>query len=165
MKGISYLIILIFLILAELFLVSSGVRFNLVLIAVLIWFILSNFKESVIWLLVSGFFLDIFSPLPFGVITLSLFFSLSLIHLLSLKVFSQKSLGAVILITVIGSLAYNLFLILGTKFFALLRITSLNIDLMSNLYLILPTIGYNLVLTFFVYKILKYCTFRFRFVK
>jgi len=164
MKGFFYSFVLIILILAELLFVPFfrffGVRFNLILVSILIWFVLNGLKQSLIWLIFGGIILDIFSPLPFGVIVLSLFCSLSIIYFLSVKVFSQKNLGAIALIIIIGSLIYNLLLIFWTKIFVLLHIASINVDLIPNFYFILLTVAYNLVLSFFVYRILKRCVAR-----
>lgn len=160
MKSLLCLAIGGILILSELFLIPHltifGVRPNLILMSILSWFILVGEKKALKWLLPWGIILDFFSVLPFGVISLSLFTTLLLVYLISLRVLQEKNLKTVFLISMIGSLIYNLLLVLSVKFFTLVNLSSLRIDLRASLInIVLPSLFYNLLVILLVYKLLR----------
>ncbi len=85
---------------------------NLILILILLLVILKDFKK-VWWVVVlMGFFMDLFSGAPFGVISLSLILSSYLIDWLNKTIFSTIKFWMVIGLVGIGVLSYNLILIL-----------------------------------------------------
>lgn len=161
MKSLSYILIIFLLILLELFLAPhlriADLGPNFILVAILVWFTLSNVKEAMKWLIPSGLILDFFSPLPFGVISLSLLITLFLIFLVSARLFGEKNLNAIILITIIGTLVYQLSLLLLVMLFSFVKLSSLKIDFTYHLtHSILSSELYNLVVMYIIYKLLKH---------
>lgn len=161
MKSFSYFIIVAILILLEILLVPRltifGVRPNLVLLAILGWFILTDFKEAIKWLWGAAIILDFGGALPFGVVSLSLLFTLFLVYLFSLRVFREKNWSTVFFLSLTGSLIYNFLLIIFTKLFTLIKLSHFAIDLTYySVNLILPTLFYNLLVILILYRILKH---------
>jgi len=162
MRKIFLFLILLFLLFLELLvgphLNIGPARPNFLLIGFLVCFLTLGFQETLKWYLPFLFFLDLTSSLPFGVVILSFLLVLFVVRILSLKLFRVKGNSAIFLITIIGSVIYNLTLIILVKFFTLVHLSNLQLDLLYNLkYLILPTIFYNLLIALLGYKILKYC--------
>ncbi len=106
----KFLIILIFLL--AIILQTTAISFNLVLILVLLLVILKDFKK--IWwaIILIGFFMDLFSGLPFGTISLSLVLSSYLIDWFNKTIFSATKFWMIIGLVSIGIFLYNLILIL-----------------------------------------------------
>src|SRR4030042_1767268 len=69
-------------------------RPNFILIGFLACFIFATEKQAVKFYLPLFLLLDLYSPLPFGALSLSLITVLFFLWLLSLKFFREKSLGA-----------------------------------------------------------------------
>jgi len=98
---------------------------NLILILVLLLIILKDFK-NVWWIVVLiGFFIDLFSGTPFGIISLSLVLSSYLIDWLNKTIFSAVKFWMIIALVGIGVLSYNLMLIIFSKFFILIGMDSM----------------------------------------
>ncbi len=92
-----------------------GVSPNLVLVFLLILVILKRF-EKVWWVIVLiGLFLDFFSGLPFGTISLSLILTSSIIDLINRSVFSGIKLWISISLVALGTLLYYLFLVILSR--------------------------------------------------
>lgn len=162
MKKFFFLLILLFLLFLELVWgphLSIGLaRPNFILIGFLVCFLTLGVKATLEWYFPFLLFLDFSSSLPFGVVTLSFLLVIFLIRILSLKLFRERDVSAIILVTILGSIIYNLALITLVKLFNWMRLSDLQADLFYDLkYLVLPTIFYNLVVTVFSYRILKYC--------
>ena len=60
------------------------------------------------FILISGIILDIYSILPFSIITLSLIATIFLLNILFKNLFTNRSLYSLILLGLIGTIAYNL---------------------------------------------------------
>lgn len=162
MKKFYLLLILLFLLFLELVWgphLSIGLaRPNFILVGFLICFLVLGVKTTLKWYFPFLLFLDFSSSLPFGVITLSFILVIFLIRILSLKLFRERDVSAIILVTILGSIIYNLALIILVKLFSWIRLSDLQVDLFYDLkYLVLPTIFYNLVVAVLSYRILKYC--------
>lgn len=107
-----FLIILTFLL--ALILQTTAINLNLVLVLVLLLVILKDFKK--IWwaVILIGFFMDLFSGIPFGTISLSLVLSSYLIDWFNKTIFSATKFWVIIGLVSIGIFLYNLILILIT---------------------------------------------------
>lgn len=105
------------------FLRLFGAAPNLVLVFVLIWFLTR--KESkpslsfnfLIGLSAVGLFLDLFSGLFFGLITLGLLGTVYLIDWLKKKIFSQINFWTFSILSLSSVLFYNLIILFSYKFF------------------------------------------------
>lgn len=79
---------------------------NLVLI-ILLSFTIIEHSFSLLWVLLAGFMLDIFSDTAFGVFTLSLFVTYVVAHLLHER-YRKAELFPLLVISSFGTLVYNL---------------------------------------------------------
>ena len=80
------------------------------IILILLWVILKSFKKVWIGVLLIGLFLDFFSGLPFGLISLSLVTTAFLIDWFNKKVFSQINFWVIAVLIGLGNLIYYLLL-------------------------------------------------------
>lgn len=133
-----------------------GVRPDIFLLALLTWFLLRPFRESMFWLLAGGFLLDLYSPLPFGVISLSMYGVLLVFWLFPLKVFTQMSKGYFFLAAIVGSILYNLFLNFWLWLFGRLHLTDWHIDPKHFLWTLLPIIVFNFCSMYLIVRFLRY---------
>jgi len=101
------------------FLAFVGVSPNLVLVLLLFWVILRSFKKVWIGVLLTGLFLDFFSGLPFGLISLSLVGTAFLIDWFNRNIFSMVKFWVVAVLIILGTLIYNLLFIGLAKMFIL----------------------------------------------
>ena len=141
------------------FLALGGVTPNLVLVLILFLVIFKDFQE--IWWLVilAGLFLDLFSGLPFSLISLSLLITAYLIYWFNRSVFSGAKIWLVAALIALGSLFYNFILIAMAKLFTLINLSQKVIysnifswDYLITLFLV---VAYNLFALFFIYGIKK----------
>ena len=80
---------------------------NLILcIAILLLFYQSNFL--LYFVIISGIILDIYSILPFSIITIGLIATIFLLNLLFKNLFTNRSLYSLLLLGLIGTITYNL---------------------------------------------------------
>jgi rod shape-determining protein MreD len=115
-----------------------GVAPNLVLVLVLLLVILKSFKETWLAVLATGLLLDLFSGLPFGLISLSLVTSAFLVGRINKSLFSTVKFWITVSLIILGTLFYNLLL------FGLSKL--LGVDLVFGLtHLFIETV-YNLLL-------------------
>jgi len=141
------------------FLALGGVTPNLVLVLILFLVIFKGFQE--IWWLVilAGLFSDLFSGLPFGLISLSLLITSYLIDRFNRSVFSGAKIWLVAALIALGSLFYNFILIAAAKFFILInlsqRVVYSNIFSWDYLITLFLVVAYNLIALFFFYGIKK----------
>ncbi|PIU01630.1 hypothetical protein COT68_02185 [bacterium (Candidatus Torokbacteria) CG09_land_8_20_14_0_10_42_11] len=152
---------LIFLFFLELILAPRlsfwAARPNFVLVGFLACFIFTSERRALKFYLPIFLLLDFYSPLPFGVLSLSFIAVLFFLWLLSLKFFREKSLGAFALAMILGSIIYIGSQILFLKFFTLIHLSNLNYDLFYGLlHLVLGSAVYNLILSLIFFRILKY---------
>lgn len=152
---------LIFLFFLELILaprLSFGiVRPNFVLISFLACFIFAEERQALKFYLPIFLMLDIYSPLPFGVLSLSFIAVLFFLRIFLLKFFREKSLGAFALAAFLGSMIYGAALILFLKFFTLIHLSSLDYGLLYGLlHLVFPGAIYNLIVALIFFRVFKY---------
>jgi len=91
---------------------------NLILIFIFFLVIFKDFKK--IWwiIILIGFFMDLFSGLPFGTINLSLILSAYLIDWFNKTIFAATKFWMIISLISVGVFIYNLILILMISFYS-----------------------------------------------
>lgn len=160
MKDFFSLLLIIFLVLLELTVIPHlsfrGVRPDFLLLVLISWFILRPPREASLLLVISGLLLDLFSPLPFGVISLSFYIVLLTLWLLPFKNYSRSNLGFIILGTILGTIIYNVFLLIWISGFRFIHLTDFHFDFQNQIYSLLPKIGLNLLLMYFVFKMMRF---------
>jgi hypothetical protein len=85
-----------------------GGRINLLLAAVIILINLMDFSWALIFAIIGGLFLDVYSGLPFGILTLTLFLTAVVVEILFLNFFTNFSFYSLLLVGLIATLVYNL---------------------------------------------------------
>ncbi len=88
------------------FSVISG-KINLILVVMLLLVSLADFSSVLIFCLCSGFILDIYSGMPFGLITISLFLSVVVLEILFVNFFTNFSFYSLVLMGLIAVIGYN----------------------------------------------------------
>lgn len=125
-----------------------GVKPDLLLLVVISWSLLRGAKEGMIWALVGGIGLDLFSGAPFGTSTVALVALSLLAGLGELSVF-RTHIALPLIATLIATLAYNLFFLL------LLYARGCSIAWTDSLIkVVLPSTLLNVLLAPFIYKAL-----------
>jgi len=99
------------------FLAVLEVTPNLVLVLVLLLIIFRGFGKVWVGLVSAGLFLDFFSGLPFGLISLSLVIAAALVDWFNKNFFSAIKFWIVAILIALGTLIYDFFLISLTKIF------------------------------------------------
>ena len=89
---------------------SSG-KLNIILAALVILINLTDFSWALIFAVAGGLLLDVYSGLPFGVLTLCLFATAVVVEVLFLNFFTNFSFYSLLLLGLIASTAYNAMLI------------------------------------------------------
>ncbi|MEA2113186.1 MAG: rod shape-determining protein MreD, partial [Patescibacteria group bacterium] len=122
----KHFFIILFLLLAAIlqttiapFLSVRGAAPNLILACALALTLLRGFKASWFYVFLGGFFLDIYSGLPFGLVAISLIGANYLVDWLDNNVFSNSKLGVKICLIISGVLTFNFFLVILINFFHL----------------------------------------------
>ncbi len=85
-------------------------RINIVLFFAIWFFIFNNFNKSLIFTLIIGFILDIFSFYPFGIYSISFLLTLILANFIWNNFFTNRSIYSFLSITAVFSIFFNLFL-------------------------------------------------------
>lgn len=85
-------------------------KINIVLFFVVWFFIFNNFDKSLLFVLITGFILDIFSFYPFGIYSISFLLTLILASFIWNNFFTNRSIYSFLSITAVFSIFYNLFL-------------------------------------------------------
>jgi len=97
-----------------------GGRVNLSLVVLIILINLADISWVVAFSVATGLLLDVYSGLPFGILTASLFLSGVVLKLLFLNFFTNFSFYSLLLLGLIAVIAYNLIFIaiIGSIYFA-----------------------------------------------
>lgn len=140
-------------------LVFNRVSPNLVLVLILAWVVIKGFRKIWPMVILAGLFLDLFSGLAFGLISLSLMFTVYLIDLFNRKVFSEVKFWLILFLIALASLFYNLILVVLSRLFVLVGLSQVTLwpDIFSLNYLItlLLAMTYNLAVFIFFYGVKK----------
>ncbi|MBL7053211.1 MAG: hypothetical protein ISS02_00915 [Candidatus Portnoybacteria bacterium] len=140
----NFLIILIFILAIILqvsaapFLVVFNTGPNLILILILTLVVLKTFEKTWWIIVLTGFLIELFSGLPFGLISLSLIGSVYSIDWLNRNVFSTTNFWTMISLIIFGSLIYSILIIILAILF--------QIDLILNLQHLFIELLYNLIM-------------------
>lgn len=86
---------------------------NLILVLVVFVTIIINYQKGLWWAFGTGLFLELFSSLIFGTITLALLMTTVLLDSLFKIFFTNRSLYSLLILGALGTLSYNLIIILG----------------------------------------------------
>jgi len=87
-------------------------NFNLFLIAIIFVLMLSSFKASLWWAVGLGFFLDLYSFLPFGAYMVCLLAMVLFANFMAVNFFTDRSLYSFIALTFISTILFNLILLI-----------------------------------------------------
>ncbi len=120
---------------------------------VILVFILFTFNENsaLLWALISGFLLDLYSILPFGIYLIVLFLVILIIYLLAKNFVTNRSFTSFFILTLIATGLHNLFLFLSQILFSWLG--NLEKIIIFNLSTILFQILTNIILCIVLYFI------------
>lgn len=135
---LGLLLITILQITAVPFINFNGVVPNLILVLILCLIIFTGFKNQWPWVLLAGVLLDLFSGLPFGLISLSLLLTVYLIDLLNLNFFAITKLWITGILIVSGTIIYDLTIVFLSRLF--------NFALTFSWRYLLGEIIYNLII-------------------
>lgn len=134
------------------FLSVFGLSLNLVLVLVVFLISQRDFKKYWPAIIFTGLVLDIFSALPFGVISLSLVLTAYFIERLKKDVFGSINLGLVMGLMALGHLFYSLLLMALTKLFQF----DLSVGWVYNLiYLVPGEIILSIIFASFIFYVFK----------
>ena len=88
---------------------------NLILVALVFLIGALDISQAIIYVILAGLFLDIYSGLPFGIFMLSLFMTLIILEILMINLLTNRSYYSLISLGIIGVVVYNslLFLVVG----------------------------------------------------
>jgi rod shape-determining protein MreD len=128
---------------------SSGGLPDLVFLLVVAWALNTDLQDGVIWALVGGILLDLFSALPLGVSSIPLLVIVFVISGLGQRFFQ---LGGLVLfgVTLVGTLFQQLVLML------LLAVLGHQVNWLFDLVtFVLPTVLYNLILVVPIYALVR----------
>jgi len=148
---LSVLLIILIFILHQSLAAHLDWRFNLW--PVILVFILFAFNENsaLLWVLISGFLLDIYSILPFGIYLVILFLVILIIYLLAKNFVTNRSFMSFFVLTLIASIIHIIFLFLAQILFSWLG--NLEKIIIFNLSTILFQILTNIILCIILYYI------------
>jgi len=130
---------------------------NFALVIIVLLAILINYKNSIIFTLTVGLTLDLFSPFSFGLITVALITTTLIIYSLYKKYFTQKSGYSLVIIMIISTIIFNLFLWLTTNTFYWFNWHDLNIIFsLSYLYQVIGQIILNTLVIILIWLLVKF---------
>lgn len=158
-KIITNIILIISLAVAQISLVSGlpGLAGNLNLVLVVLIFILGffSFDFAAWWAVGSGFLLEVFSFLPFGVYLLSLSFTLMIASFLLNHFFTNRSLYSFLALTGLVTVIYGL--IINFLVLIFIQFNSSAAAAAGNFWSFRPgQIGFNLLSAFIIYYIIHF---------
>lgn len=83
-------------------------KLNILIITLTFFIFLFDFREVIIWGLLSGYIMDIYSSLPFGLISISLIISLIISYGLFRNYFTNRSLLSLMILVASTTLTFHL---------------------------------------------------------
>jgi len=110
-RYLLFISIIIFFILIQTSFATSDLwqnKVNLFIFLLIGCLIFLPLEKCLIWLLISGFLLDLFSHLNFGIITISLFITIFLSHLLIKNYLNYKTWWSISLLMAVSCIIYNI---------------------------------------------------------
>lgn len=85
---------------------------NLILSVLIFLTVIIDYKQALWWAIGAGLFLELYSDIFFGIITLSLIITIIGINLLSNNFFTNRSLYSLVILGLAGTIFYNLIKVL-----------------------------------------------------
>lgn len=97
--------------------------FNLVLVVLVLIVAIRDFKYALIFLLLAGIVMDIYSSLPFGIFIATLFLTAIILELLFLNFFTNRSFYSLVFMGLIAVISYHLFFLSISGFLYLINLS------------------------------------------
>lgn len=98
--------------------------FNLILTLAIFTAVIINYDKGLYWALGGGLFLELYTHLFFGLTTLSLILTVILINVLFSNFFTNRSFYSLMILGLIGSLTYNLSVLLFQLLLAAFKLSA-----------------------------------------
>lgn len=80
---------------------------HLVLLSAILMTVLSGYRAGLLFAIIAGLILDTYSPLNFGIVTISMLVPIGLCYLLLRKLFARKTIYAILLLVIAGTVSYH----------------------------------------------------------
>lgn len=129
---------------------------NLLLVCVISWLVLKDFKASFFWGILGGGFVDLFSGSFFGINMISLLIILIIVYFLINNFINSDDIYSRLGLVSLSTIIYELFIVLLSFLAGIFRITEYSRFVTSDLlYAILGGIILNSVLMILFYKFIK----------
>jgi len=125
------------------FLRISGVAPNLVLVLIMFWIAQNGFDNNWGWIVLVGVFLDCSSGHLFGLVSLSLILTAYLVGLLNTKIFSAAKFWMLVFSVAVGTLLYEVLLVVLSHFF--------QSDLIFSYQYLIVEVAYHIVLLLIIF--------------
>ncbi len=110
-------------------------NFNLMLAILVLLIGLTDFKTVLVYLVLSGVLMDIYSSLPFGVYLMTFFLLAIILEILFLNFFTNRSFYSLITMGIIAVIIYNIFFLLISGFSYLIGASPLRLIGASEFFL------------------------------
>ncbi len=133
---------------------------QIILIVSLFVAVASSFKNSLPWIILGGFIMDLYSPFPFGAILLGIIFAVLATKGLSLWRLTSHSVYSLMLLVILGTVFYHLIFFAANK--AALLLNKTNAFCCFNVLEIARYAAANLILFTIIFLIVKSVSKRFR---
>lgn len=129
-----------------------GVCPDFVFILIIFFSILKPIRQSLIFALVGGLFLDFFTLYPLGAITLSFILISYLFSFVAQNILRSHNLATFIILGFIGTIIYETLVFSFIKLADFIYLSSKVLELQYNfIYFILPEAIYNTILIFLIF--------------
>lgn len=164
-KVILKILLVLFVIIFQISFISNfdllRTKINFILILLTFFTLLFNFQQTLFWGVFSGYFLDYYSSLPFGLISLSLLVSIVIIYFLFENYFTNRSLVTLVLLIASATLAFHLSLTFFSYIFSVFGWLDFHFTVEQTI-TILIQIFLNALIAVFIYIIYTILNDRFK---
>lgn len=132
-KNILLIIIVFFLFLLQVSFFAPSefwqINFQLVFLFLLILLLISNQSlfYTLVWAIIAGFFLDLFSQFIFGTYIFTFCLSLIAVYFIFRKFLTNRSYYSLALLVLIGTFIFNFLLFVTSNFFSAVNLTTFDI--------------------------------------
>lgn len=108
-----------------------GPRVNFILALIVFIALIRGYHQGLVWAVVAGGLMDLYSGWPFGTMILALLLSIILGHYLFKNFLTNRSVYSLTLIIIGTTLSYNFFVVLIINFLHFFNPSNLNLDFNS----------------------------------
>jgi len=138
-------------------------QFNFVLVCLLFLGFVYNFKSSLLYALVIGFILEIYSALPFGAIIIALLLALFACEKIFISILTNRSFYTILILTFVATALYQItiFGFLNLKVLAMFENFEYAMFLKSSVINALYALTMNLIFSSLLYWVFSFFTKRF----